>query len=451
MLTRAERKAFAAVVCFLLTTVVGARAEPAATSAAKPEIPALLLIESQDKTPLDAQIRASQLRLRHAALRGPELERLGWLFVAKARASSDPGFYTLAGIAADALERNFGLVHEGWLLRGHVLHTQHRFAAAEELARRLVTARGAASDFALLGDALYDEGRIDEAATAYQRMVDLRPSLDSYSRAANIRWIRGDLAGAIELETLAVRSGGPGDPGALAWSLVRLGQLVWQQGDAPAANAEVSRALQLVPEFAPALLLQGRMLLASGRAEDALVPQARAVTVMPLPEPRWVYAEALRAVGRDQAASEIESRLVADGMAEDPRTVALFLATHGRDPATAVRLATAELKNRSDVITHSTNALALAAAGRIGEAITHERAALAEGTVDARLLLHAGRVAALARQPDAADLLRRASRLTPLLLPSERRLLTDSLALLPAGSGPTGNNNPTETTHQKTS
>jgi len=138
-------------------------------------------------------------------------------------------------------------------------------------------------------------------------------------------------------------------------------------------------------------------------------------------------------------------------MAEDPRTVALFLATHGRDPATAVRLATAELKNRSDVITHSTNALALAAAGRIGEAITHERAALAEGTVDARLLLHAGRVAALARQPDAADLLRRASRLTQLLLPSERRLLTDSLALLPAGSGPTGKNNPTETTHQKTS
>jgi tetratricopeptide (TPR) repeat protein len=328
------------------------------------------------------------------------------------------------------------------------MHSRHRFAEAEALGRRLISDRGAAADFALLGDALYDEGRVTEAADAYQHMVNLKPGLDSYARAANIRWIKGDLAGAIELQTLAVRAGGPGDPGALAWSLVRLGQLVWQQGDAMSATALAARALEYVPEFAPGLLLQGRLLLASDHATEALVPLARAAQLLPLPEPRWVYAEALRATGKNLEAAAVEEKIVREGVAEDPRTVALFLATRGKDSATAVRLTATELKNRSDVMTHAAMALAYAEDGQLEKAQTQTKAALGEGTIDARLLLLTGRVAALSRQPGAEALLRRAQQLSPLLLPSERRLLDDSLTLLP-GSGSAAN--PNEITHQKTS
>jgi tetratricopeptide (TPR) repeat protein len=359
-----------------------------------------------------------------------ELERLGWLWIAKGRASSDPGYYTLAGVTADALEKTYGATPEAWLLRGHVLQTRHRFAEAEALGRRLVSLRGSAADYALLGDALYDEGQIAAAADAYQHMVDLKPGLDSYSRAANIRWIKGDLAGAIELQTRAVSAGGR-DPGALAWSLVRLAQLVWQQGDALAAGTLVAQALERVPEYQPALLLHGRLLLASGHPAEALAPLARAAEILPLPEPRWAYADALRAAGREAEAVELENRLVHEGQAEDPRTVALFLATRGTDAATAVRLASAELKNRADVMTHSVSALALANAGRLDEAEAQSSAALAEDTADARLWLQAARVAALARKPNAAAWLNRAKQLAPLLLPSERRLLEDSFTLLP--------------------
>ena len=437
------------LVCSALLAASGLRGGQTGGIPPGGAIPALLLIAPRDLSALDAQICASQRRLASATLPGPELERLGWLFIAKARASSDPGFFTLAGIAADALEQQFNLAEEAWLLRGHVLQTRHRFGEAEELARRLVAARGAAADFALLGDALYDEGRIGEAASAYQQMVNLKPSLDSYSRAANIRWIKGDLDGAVQLQTLAVRSGGPGDSGALAWGLCRLGQLVWQQGDAAAAATCASRALELVADYEPALLLQGRLLLAGGRPAAALVPLARAVSILPLPEPRWVYAEALRAAGRMAEALDVEDRLVREGSAEDPRTVALFLATRGRDVTTAVQLAQSELKVRADIMTHAANALALAGIGRIDEALVQGRAALAEGTVDARVLLYAGRAAILARQPDASDLLERAGRLSPLLLPSERRLLQDSLSLLPPGSGLKDDIN--QTTHNKTS
>ena len=85
-------------------------------------------------------------------------------------------------------------------------------------------------------------------------------------------------------------------------------------------------------------------------------------------------------------------------------------------------------------MTHAANGLALATAGRIEEAMAHSRAALSEGTIDARLLLYAGRTAALARQAEAEELLRRASKLAGQLLPSERKLLEDTLALLPTGN-----------------
>ncbi len=412
-------------------------------------IPALLMIPPRDSTAIDRQILERQRKLKDTTEPGAELEKLGWLFIAKGRASSDPGFFTLAGMAADALEQKFGLVQEAWLLRGHVLQTHHRFADAEALARKLVAARAEAVDFALLGDALYDEGKISESAEAYQHMVDLKPSLDSYTRAANIRWIKGDLEGAIQLQTLAVRAGGPGDAGALAWSLCRLGQLVWQHGDPEMAARCASRALELVSDFEPALLLQGRLLLSAGRPAEALVPLARAVSILPLPEPRWVYAEALRSAGRNAEALVIEDDLVREGRAEDPRTVALFLATRNREADMAVQLAGAELIVRADVTTHAANALALARDGRPEDALVQMRAALAEGTSDARLFLYAGHVSALVHQPDAADLLRRASQLASMLLPSERRLLEDSLLLLPRGSAAQDDIKPT--TQNKTS
>src|SRR4051812_6346125 len=140
----AKRTVLSVLVSALMATAGFSANEPEAKNSVtptRPPIPALLLIEPRDSTPLDAKIRASQLRLQHTVVAGPELERLGWLLIAKARASSDPGFYTLAAMAADALERDYALKNEAWLLRGHVLQTRHRFADAEELGRRLVNAR----------------------------------------------------------------------------------------------------------------------------------------------------------------------------------------------------------------------------------------------------------------------------------------------------------------------
>src|SRR5436190_238772 len=83
-----------------------------------------------------------------------------------------------------------------WQVRGHVLHNLHHFLEAERLARSLVDERGSPRDWALLGDALMEQGKLPEAITAIQRLVELKPGTEAYSRIAQVRWLTGDLSGA---------------------------------------------------------------------------------------------------------------------------------------------------------------------------------------------------------------------------------------------------------------
>src|SRR6266487_656641 len=65
---------------------------------------ALVLASHTGNGRLDSEIRRLQERVRAATNLNPGLERLGWLFVAKARESFDPGYYKLAEACAKALE-----------------------------------------------------------------------------------------------------------------------------------------------------------------------------------------------------------------------------------------------------------------------------------------------------------------------------------------------------------
>src|SRR5205823_6577927 len=108
-------------------------------------------------------------------------------------------------------------------------------------------------------------------------------------------------------------------------------------------------------------------------------------------------------------------------------TLALYLATRHESPETALRLARGELDSRSDVFTHDALAWSLAAAGKVTEAWSEMRRALAEGTQDGRLFFHTGIIASQAGQSaDAEGWLGKASELFHLLLPSERKELQNA-------------------------
>jgi tetratricopeptide (TPR) repeat protein len=348
------------------------------------------------------------------------LERLGYLYVERARVSNDARDYARAEAAADCLTLRYPEEPAALLLRGHVLHQLHRFPEAETVARALISKRTFVLDYGLLGDVLMEQGRVAEAADAYQRMSDLKPFYQSYVRAAHVRWLKGNLSGATELMQLAIRTASPRHPELSAWALTRLAMYELQAGRLSDAADAAERALAHQPEYTAALLARGRIFLAMGRTSDALDPLRRAVRLKPLPEYQWALADALRLEGLHSEADGVEQELIARGAGTDPRTLGLYLATRRIEPARALELAEEELRERADVFTLDAHAWALAANGRMAEAREVMTRALAEGTEDGRLFLHAGVIdAAAGRAREARRWFSRAERLKAMLLPSE--------------------------------
>ena len=359
-------------------------------------------------------------RLRESPRDGRALERLGYRYVARARVTNDPGDYTLAEKTAECMASINGDDPAALLLRGHALHQMHRFAEAEQIARRLTAQREFVLDYGLLGDSLMDQGRLTDAAVAYQKMIDLKPFYQSYTRAAHIRWLKGDLAGAHQMIEQAIKAASRRDPESIAWAYTRLATYELQRGRLSHASAAVDAALQYQPEYAAALLARGRVLLAMKRPAESIEPLRRAATLNPLPEYEWALADALRLLKRDREAAEVEAALETRGAASDPRTLALFLATRGSDLERAITLAHAESQVRGDVFTLDAVAWTLAAAGRTGEARDVMTRALAEGTADARLFLHAAAIHAEADRPaEARRWLQKVEDVRSTLLPSE--------------------------------
>jgi predicted Zn-dependent protease len=96
----------------------------------------------------------------------------------------------------------------------------------------------------------------------------------------------------------------PAAPAALA-ARVRLAELAWAAGDAPAALGALADALRANPRDATALLLRARVLLAQGRPADAVQDLRAVVHDRPgAPEVAGLLAQALRAGGEPALARD---------------------------------------------------------------------------------------------------------------------------------------------------
>jgi tetratricopeptide (TPR) repeat protein len=384
----------------------------------------IVLAPQAGETREDVEIIRWQERARAGEASRDVLGRLGWAYVAKARRTLDAGYFKLAEKTTDLVAAEFGASDESRFLHAYVLHQLHRFHDAEELARTLANTHGAPREFALLSDVLLDEGKLDAAIDALQRFVNASPGAEALCRVAQVRWLKGDIAGATAALEQAVSASSPRNAERHAWLLSRLSLFRLQSGATTAALALADAACAIAADYAPALLARGRALAATGEWARALPPLRTAAELAKLPEYQWWLADVLRANGDEQDARAVEATIVSRGELSDPRTLALFLATRGRDPAKAVRLAREELQARSDVFSHDALAWALFGQGEFTEAQAAMQRALAEHTRDARLFLHAGEIARAAGETEEAQrFFNEARPLAATLLPSERARL----------------------------
>jgi tetratricopeptide (TPR) repeat protein len=280
--------------------------------------------------------------------------------------------------------------------------------------------------------------------------MDQKPGPQAYSRAAYIRWLKGDLPGAIELMSWAAGASSPRDPESGAWARVRLARYEWQARDTKKALELIDESLEWQPDYAPALLERGRVLLGFGKIPEAIEALKRAAVLNPLPEYQWTLSEALRAADRVEEAQPVEAELKRQGAANDPRTLSLYLATRGEDVPSALRLAKTELETRADVFTLDALAWAWMASADTEQAWGFAQRAVAEGTQDGRLFLHAGVIASAAGQSEkAATYLAKATAMQVMLLPSERKILADTQSAKPVSISGNKNSETQPSTKEK--
>ena len=342
--------------------------------------------------------------------------KLGEAWVARARESSDPGFYVNAKACADIA---LGLAPDDPLaldLKALVELNGHDFKGALATSEKVIgidprnnVAYGTKSD------ALLELGQYDAATEAADKMNSLKPNLPSYGRVGYLRWLKGDVQGSLDVMRLALDSGhDPRNLEPYAWMLVQSAIIFWQKGDYAGAKKGFDDALAAVPDYPPALVGKARCVLIDGEAKNAAELLAKAHAASPLVETAWLLGDARTRAGDEAGAKEAYDLVVKDGKRTDKLTLSRFYSTKNRDLDEALKLIEEEKKTRGGIYIDDTLAWALYRLGKIDDAKAAAERALALGTPDPRLLYHAGAIKIAAHDVDEGKkLVKKALELSP--------------------------------------
>jgi tetratricopeptide (TPR) repeat protein len=344
-----------------------------------------------------------QRAVRAAPDSGAAYAGLGDAYLARARESGDPGFYTRAERAfGAALRREPGDL--GALVgAGTLAGLRHDFAEQLRLGRRAVAqAPELAKPYTVVADAQIELGRYAAAAQTIQLLVDRKPGLAAYARASYFRELSGDPAGAVEAMRLAVSAGGT--PENLAYVQALLGDLELARGRVAAGRAAYTAALRSLPGYPAGLVGLARADAAGGDLGRAAARLRRAAARLPLASSLVLLADVERALGNDGAAKRALAAARAQqallsggagsagaGVRPDAEAV-LFEADFG-SPARAVALGRRVWRSAPSVRSADALGWALVRAGRPRAGYAFARRALRLGSRDPLFRLHAGMAA----------------------------------------------------------
>jgi tetratricopeptide (TPR) repeat protein len=226
-------------------------------------------------------------------------------------------------------------------------------------------------------------------------MLDRFPGLAAWSRAAHLRFLHGDLDGAIGLMKRAAAAGAPASE-PVAWVLLQLAELELHRGDAAAAGTIVRQVLAWYPTSSQALAQAARVDEAQGRPRDALERLREALREQPTPEHAFAAWRTARRAGDVAEAKRQAALLHGIGrLDEGGRYRRLFAEFYGEFPETrrlAEHLARAELAARPDLYSHAALAWVLFRAGKLAEAARHAQESLRLSTPDRELRDRAGTI-----------------------------------------------------------
>ncbi|GAC1328053.1 MAG: hypothetical protein NVS2B16_29930 [Chloroflexota bacterium] len=346
----------------------------------------------------DAQIASARSAVRRNPRSASAYTNLALAYMQKERETADVSYYTLTDDTLNAAlridPRNYEAVnYKAWAALG-----RHDFALGKALALQAISLnRDDSQNYGTLGDAEANLGDYPAMVKAYQRMVDLKPALASYNRASYVRWLYGDLRGAVRLMMLAIRAGSTQREN-VAWCETQLGDDVFNAGFVAVAQQEYAAALHTFPHYARALAGMAAVQTALHHPRAAIAYYRQAIAVVPLPQYVTSLGDLYTALGQRQAARQqyaliaFIDRMFALNHVRYGVETAMFDADHNQNLADALRIARSEAQLRHDIQTDDTLAWVLYKNGMYRQAWHAEQQALRLGTRYAPYFFHAGMI-----------------------------------------------------------
>jgi tetratricopeptide (TPR) repeat protein len=310
----------------------------------------------------------------------------------QARVTGNAGLALRAEEALKGALRNEPADYDARRMLATVYLSEHRFRDAVVEADRIRAVRPTDDwNFGVLGDGHLELGEYDEAFSAFQRMMDLRPTAGAYARAAYALELQGHLKAALEAMRLSVEATPPTDPESIAWHHAQIGDLYRQMGNTKDAAYEYAWADHTFPGHPFAVRGMAALLEAAGDRAGAASKYEAVMASTPSPDIAEKLGDLYTAMGRSADASR-EYALAEAGWrfdAPNPAMLARFLAEHDRALSGAVALAESAARERHDIFTEDALAWCYFKSGRVREASAAIKQAQRTGSKDQTILRHA--------------------------------------------------------------
>ncbi|MDX6274326.1 MAG: hypothetical protein QOJ92_1536 [Frankiales bacterium] len=347
----------------------------------------------------ERQLTALQDRLRRLPNDYTAWASLGLAYVQQARITADPSFYPKAD---GALSRSLVIQprdnYLALLGQGATAAARHDFPGALALAERAAAIDPQASSvYGVMGDALIELGRYDEAFRAIQHMLDLSPDTGSLARGSYTWELRGNIPLArMNLERARDEAGSRSD---MAFADYYLGELAFNSGDLAGARSHYLAGQRADATYLPLRAGLAKVLAAEGRTAAALAAYKAVTDELPQPGYLIEYGDLLASTGDTDAARRqyelvrVEEQLFQSQGVNTDLELALFDADHGR-ASQALRTAQAERARRDSIAVDDALAWALHANGRDREALAAARRAARLGFRSASFAYHRGMIEA---------------------------------------------------------
>ena len=367
----------------------------ATVSAPAPQTPQQILAQipaREGKSATDQALAVAMAQVREKDGAAARWVVLGDVLAQVLRDSADEHYYDLAEAAYECALRLEPKNVEAMTGMAWVNGGRHLFDRSREWAdRSLALDDTNAAAYGILGD-------YEAAYTHYQKMMDLKPDLSSWSRGAHLLWLTGDTKKAMWLLEKAIKAGAPFAENT-AWCRARLATMLFSDGALLPAAQALDAPLKAGSKNAHVLLAAARIAAARGDFSSAEKHCRAILEAGPNHFALVELGDLLATTDRKAEAEKYYEQAEELDKAQTVRAghthmaMAKFYADHDRKLIEALRMAEARKLTRN-LSEADTLAWVYFKNGDQPRAIEAIKRALSQKTQDAEIHFHAGMIAA---------------------------------------------------------